>query len=162
MQHESRRGMRAPTMTRAGAGRASYFIFDLALRRSAQYRFIRSETARRAAADIVRVRSLARLIDRLSARRRLGRASSGNVRSMAMTSARSSFNVCSAPLRASSRTLAALSSFAVLGICDLLSMSILLYKQRCSLDENAPPGFMALGGAFHNYGEAPGGAGRPP
>src|SRR5206468_5372095 len=91
-----------------------YLIFAFAFRRSAQYRFIRSETARRAAADIVLARSVAALTDRRSARRRLGRASSGNVRSMAMISARSSFKITSAPARASSRSLSELSRFAAL------------------------------------------------
>jgi hypothetical protein len=45
---------------------------------------MRSETALRAAADMRRVRLPACLIDRRSARRRFGNASSGNVRSIAM------------------------------------------------------------------------------
>jgi hypothetical protein len=65
-----------------------YFAFACAFRLSAQYRFIRADTALRAAADIVRVRVVASLIDRRTARRRWGRRSAGNARLIAMISAR--------------------------------------------------------------------------
>ena len=48
--------------------RTAYFTFAAALRRSAQYFFIRSDTAFRAAADIVRVRArVAGSLDRIFA-----------------------------------------------------------------------------------------------
>jgi hypothetical protein len=73
-----------------------------ALRRSFQYFFIRSLTAFLAAADILLPRCWTCLIVLETARRFAGKASSGNVRSMAMMSARSSFRTFSAPARASS------------------------------------------------------------
>jgi hypothetical protein len=79
---------------------AAHFTFAFALRRSAQYFFIRAETALRAAADIVRARPPAVLADCRRMRRAFGSANSGNVRSMAMISARSSFNAASAPVLA--------------------------------------------------------------
>jgi hypothetical protein len=60
-------------------------IFAWAFRRSAQYRFMRWETALRPAADIRLVRFVACSSERRSARRRCGSASSGNVRSIAMS-----------------------------------------------------------------------------
>src|SRR5262245_38507863 len=62
---------------------------------------MRTDTAFLAAADIRRVLVLAVAIARAIARRRFGSASSGNVRSMAMISARSSLSIDSAPARAS-------------------------------------------------------------
>ena len=47
----------------------SYFTFAFAFRRSAQYFFMRLDTALRAAADIVRARRLALLTERRIARR---------------------------------------------------------------------------------------------
>jgi hypothetical protein len=85
-----------------------YFTFACAFRRSAQYRFIRAETALRAAADIRRVRRVACSTARRTARRRRGSASSGNVRSIAMISARRRVSANSAPARASSRNRSAL------------------------------------------------------
>jgi len=77
---------------------AAYFTFACAFRRSAQYRFIRADTALRAAADIVRVRVVAALIDWRTSRRRCGNRSSGKARSMAMISARRRLSVTSAPV----------------------------------------------------------------
>ena len=79
------------------------FTFACAFFRSAQYFFIRTDTAWRAAADIRRPLRRAVLIVRRTARRFDRSANSGNVRSMAMISARSCFNRTSAPVRASSR-----------------------------------------------------------
>jgi len=79
------------------------FTFACAFFRSAQYFFIRTDTAWRAAADIRRPLRRAVLIVRRTARRFDGSANSGNVRSMAMISARSCFNRTSAPVRANSR-----------------------------------------------------------
>ena len=64
---------------------------------------MRFETARRVAADTARARFSAFLIERPTARRVRGSASSGNVRSMAIISARSCFSIPSAPARANSR-----------------------------------------------------------
>jgi hypothetical protein len=74
-----------------------YFPFALAFLRSAQYFFIRSETAFLAVADIRLVLVSAVAMVRLSARRCGASASSGNVRSIAMISARSCFTMVSAP-----------------------------------------------------------------
>jgi hypothetical protein len=113
-------------------------IFAWAFRRSAQYRFMRWETALRPAADIRLVRFVACSSERRSARRRCGSASSGNVRSIAMISARSLFNATSAPVRASSRNRSVL-SLPVLGMCSSLlgrssAASIKLFRLR-----NRPP-----------------------
>lgn len=89
-----------------GTGRgvvACYFA--LTFRRSAQYFFIRAETAFRAAADMLRVRFRAA---ELTARRPVFVASSGKVRSSATTSARSLSSAAAAPARASSRMRSAL------------------------------------------------------
>ena len=56
---------------------ALYFTFARAFRRSAQYFFIRAETAFRAAADIRRVRRVASVTDRRTAWRACGSFSSG-------------------------------------------------------------------------------------
>jgi hypothetical protein len=96
------------SIRRVTAPSCRYFTFAWALRRSDQYFFIRSDTAFRAAADIVRVRWPALSTLRRMARRRRGSASSGNVRSMAMISARSCFKVASAPALAHSRNRSAL------------------------------------------------------
>ena len=85
-------------------GRSDYFTLALAFLRSAQYFFILSETALRAAADMRLVFVSAVAMARLSARRRRGSANSGNVPSIAMISARSCFNMVSAPARASFRS----------------------------------------------------------
>ena len=81
----------------------SYFTFACAFRRSAQYRFIRAETALRACADIVRVRVAAACNERRAACRPCRKRSSGKVRSIAMISARRRLSVTSAPVRANSR-----------------------------------------------------------
>ena len=72
-----------------------HFIFAFALRRSAQYFFIRADTALRAAADIVRMRVFAFSTPLRIARRRFPKASSGNVRSSAIISARKSLSAAS-------------------------------------------------------------------
>jgi hypothetical protein len=85
-----------------------YFSLACTFLRSAQYRFIRWETALRAAADMRRVRFLAVWTDWRTARRPSESASSGKVRSIAMISARSCLSAASAPVRASSRSLSVL------------------------------------------------------
>jgi len=75
--------------------------FAWGLRRSSQYFFILRDTARLAAADICRVRVVAVFTARRALRRRLGSASSGNVRSIATISARSCFKSVCAPVTAS-------------------------------------------------------------
>lgn len=68
------------------------------------------------------VRVVASLIDLRNARRRCGSASSGKVRSSAMTSARSCLSVTSAPTRASSRSLSApVLAFLPSGLLSLLA-----------------------------------------
>ena len=89
-----------------------YFVFAVALRRSAQYFVIRAETALRAAADIRLVRFVTCVAARTAARRG-GSFSSGNVRSIATISARSRSMACPAPTLASSLSLSALSSLQV-------------------------------------------------
>jgi hypothetical protein len=103
----------------------AYLTFAVALRRSAQYLVILSDTARRAAADIRRVRFAAAFNERRTARRRLGNASSGNVRSIAMISARRRFSVTSAPVRARLRRCSALSP--VFGISISFAVTNTLY-----------------------------------
>ena len=94
--------------------RDCYFAF--AFRLSAQYFFIRREIAFFAAADILRPRFLAVFIEPRTARRPLDSANSGNVRSMAIISARSCFKVDAAPALASSRNLSILRPLCPLGI----------------------------------------------
>jgi hypothetical protein len=95
--------------------RRPHLTFACAFRRSAHYRFMRSETALRATADIRRVRVPPCLMDCLSARRRFGSASSGNVRSISMISARNCFKADSAPTLASSRSLSGLRPIRAIG-----------------------------------------------
>src|SRR6476620_6965437 len=109
------REARAPGADEIVAVPRSHFTFACAFRRSAQYRFIRADTALRAAADIVRVRVAAFCRERRTARRRCGSCNSGNVRSIAMISARRRWSVTSAPVRARSRRWEALKC-CVLGI----------------------------------------------
>ena len=90
-------------------GSTRHLTLACAFLRSAQYFFIRSDTAFRAAAEVRRVRVVTSRTDFLSARRRPGSASSGNVLSIAIISARSRFKATSAPVRASSRSLSAVS-----------------------------------------------------
>jgi hypothetical protein len=97
---------------------SAYFTFALAFRRSAQYFFMRALTALRAAADICRPRCSTRLIDRATLRRVAGSFNSGNVRSMAMISARSCFRAVSAPAFASSFKRSVVSPLARLGTPD--------------------------------------------
>ena len=59
-------------------------------------RFIRADTALRAAADMMRVRAVSSRTDRRMARRRCDNRSSGNVRSIAMISTRRRLRVTSA------------------------------------------------------------------
>jgi hypothetical protein len=101
----------------ASVDRSSYLTLAFAFRRSAQYFFIRVESAFRAAADIWRPRLRAAFRERVTARRRLGNANSGNVRSIAMMSARSSFSIVCAPARANSRSRLALSAVDGRGTC---------------------------------------------
>src|SRR5262245_65400098 len=81
-----------------------YFTLAWALFRSAQYFFMRCDTALRAAADMRRVRFEAFLTALRTARLRRGKPSSGNVRSIAMISERSRLRVTSAPVRAKLRS----------------------------------------------------------
>src|SRR5436189_2807462 len=104
-----------------GATAIQPFNSAFALRLSPQYRFIRRDTAARAAADMVRARFVIRPTDRLTLRRIPGSFNSGKARSMAMISARSSFSACSAPRRASAFTLSALSFVDFLGIVEVHS-----------------------------------------
>src|SRR5437762_307850 len=97
------------------AAAARHFAFAWAFRRSAQYFFIRLETARRAASEIRRPRRPAFFRERLTARRFPEGCSSGNVRSTAMISVRSCFRRASAPVRANSRKRSALNLLAWLG-----------------------------------------------
>jgi hypothetical protein len=92
-----------------------HLTLAFALRRSAQYFFIRADTAFRAAADIVRARRPAVWAERRTALLVLGSANSGNVRSMAMISARSCFSAVSAPPLAHSRRRSALTLLDDLG-----------------------------------------------
>ena len=94
---------------------------------------MRTDTALRAAADMCRVRFVACLRDRVSTRRRLGSASSGNVRSIATISARRRWSVTSAPVRASSRSRCPL-TLAVFGIGlnPVRLATAVLTEQRCT------------------------------
>ena len=83
---------------------ATHFTFACAFRRSAQYFFIRCDTAFRAAADIRLVRLRAVATDLRRVLRVPGSASSGKVRSIAIISARNRRSAASAPSLASSRS----------------------------------------------------------
>ena len=98
-----RRGVRSKNVSSSQSG---YLTRACAFFLSAQYRFMRSDTVLRAAADMRDVRFVAFFSERRRARRFLGRASSGNARSMAMISARRRLRATSAPVRARSRSLA--------------------------------------------------------
>ncbi|HYM23986.1 MAG TPA: hypothetical protein VEU08_12295 [Vicinamibacterales bacterium] len=96
------------------------FSFAFAFRRSAQYRFIRRDTSARAAADIDRARFDTLATVRRMVRRVFGSFSSGNARSMAMISARSSLMADSAPRWASSFSFSAVKRVRGFGIVRLL------------------------------------------
>jgi hypothetical protein len=105
----------APETRNSGTLGTTYFTFALAFRRSAQYFLMCALTAFRAAADICRPRCPTRLMERATLLRVAGSFSSGNVRSMAMISARSCFSAVAAPARASSFNRSVLSPLARLG-----------------------------------------------
>jgi hypothetical protein len=103
-------------------GWSSYRTFCFAFLRSLQYFFIRFETASRASCDIRRPRLPIVFTVRRSARRVCGNANSGNVRSIAMISARSCFNADPAPDRASSRNRSALNFNDCFGTVPLIEL----------------------------------------
>ncbi len=118
------------------------YLAVLAFLRSAQYRFIRWETALRAAADMLRERRDTVLTARRTPCRFLGTAdSSGKALSIAATSPRSRSKVTCAPVRASSRSLSGLSWLAFAIACLLQSTCVTARRYlRRSISATMPPG----------------------